>query len=404
MRTAALLAVLVVSVFLCFAQQPATPASSANPAAQAGQRGSQSATPHETRPEPSPDKPAEAVYQNIKSLKGIPSTEVIPSMQFFAGALGVGCEHCHVLEPSHRDFASDQKKPKQIARQMIAMMKQIDETSFKGEQEVTCGTCHNGHPNPSRTAPLATAESLKTRAHPEPPVDRASLPQAEQLFEAFTNAIGGQAAIDKLKSSRGSGQVDMGRGGPMAFESMQQAPNKTFTKIEVAPSREHVEAFDGTSGWTKDGPRVNEAKGNELSVMKIDSSFYLEIDPKRVFPNAQTRGKDKVGDKDAWVVRASFGKDQPQQLLYFDPDSKLLVRRVLLVPTPFGPLNTQIDYSDWREVNGVKVPFTETQTRPNAIITERFTNLQFNVPVDEKVFAKPASQATATGTGSGSTR
>lgn len=65
--------------------------------------------------------------------------------------------------------------------------------------------------------------------------------------------------------------------------------------------------------------------------------------------------------------------------------------------------NTLIDYSDGHEVNGAKVPFTETQTRPDASVSERFTNVQFNVPVDEKVFANPATQPTASG-GSGSTR
>jgi hypothetical protein len=112
-------------------------------------------------PDPTHDKPAEAVFENIKSLKGIPSDEVIPSMQFFSAALGVGCEHCHVIEQGRRDFPNDDKKAKQTARQMIAMVKQINETSFKGEQEVTCATCHNGKPNPQRVAPLATAETLK---------------------------------------------------------------------------------------------------------------------------------------------------------------------------------------------------------------------------------------------------
>jgi len=126
-------------------------------------------------------------------------------------------------------------------------------------------------------------------------------------------------------------------------------------------------------------------------VVKQEANFFVELDPKKVFPNAQTRSKEKVGDRDAWVVRASTGRDQPQQLYYFDAYTKLLLRRVLLQPTPFGPLNTQMDYSDWREVNGVKVPYVVVQTRPGGIVTQKVTKVEFNVPVDEKVFAKPAN-------------
>jgi hypothetical protein len=392
MRTAAVaviaLAVLIV-LLPATAQQPAPPASGApgQPGAAAPQ-----ARPHLA---PSHDHPAEAVFENIKVLNGIPSDEVVPSMRFFAGALGVGCDHCHFPDKGHEGFANDDKKPKQIARQMITMVKQINDNNFKGEQEVTCATCHNGKPNPSRTAPVATPELLKARANMQPLPDRSTFPQATQLFQSFTDAIGGQAAVDKLKSIRATGQIDLGRGGPVTFEAMQEAPNKSYTKVDFAPNRVHTEAFDGTTAWAKDGPRVNELQGAELAATRLDANFYLEFDPKKVFPNAQTRGKDKIGDTDVWVVRASQGRDQPQELFYFDAANHQLLRRVLLVPTPFGPLNTQLDYADWHEVNGVKIAFTITQTRPGGITTQKLTKVELNVPVDEKMFAKPASDGAA---------
>jgi hypothetical protein len=221
------------------------------------------------------------------------------------------------------------------------------------------------------------------------------------LFDAFTNAIGGEAAVDKLKTRRSTGTIDAGNGQTLQFDALQQAPDKQFTKVEAGPNRTQLQGFDGTVAWSKQGPRVTEAQGTELATAKLLADFYSNLDLKKVFPNAQTRGKDKVGDKEAWVVRTSLGREQPQELLYFDPDSKLLLRRVLLVPTPLGPLNTQSDYSDWREVSGVKVPFVVTQTRPNAILTQHYTTVEFNVPVDEKAFAKPAAEAAPTATGQG---
>ena len=60
-------------------------------------------------------KMAEEVYKNIQVLKGLPSDQVIPAMQFISASLGVDCEHCHV----ERAFDKDDKKPKQTARKMI---------------------------------------------------------------------------------------------------------------------------------------------------------------------------------------------------------------------------------------------------------------------------------------------
>ena len=65
---------------------------------------------------------AESVFKNIQVLKGVPSDQLIPSMRFITASLGVECSYCHV--PEH--FEKDDKKPKQIARDMMRMMLTID--------------------------------------------------------------------------------------------------------------------------------------------------------------------------------------------------------------------------------------------------------------------------------------
>jgi hypothetical protein len=40
-------------------------------------------------------KTAEQVYKNIQALKGIPASQLKPTMAFIGGSLGVSCEHCH---------------------------------------------------------------------------------------------------------------------------------------------------------------------------------------------------------------------------------------------------------------------------------------------------------------------
>src|SRR5580693_8072333 len=99
-------------------------------------------------------KTAEQVYQNIEVLKGVPAGQVIPAMQFITASLGVQCTFCHVED----HFEKDDKKPKQVARDMMQMMFALNKNNFEGHREVTCYSCHRGAPNPL-TIPAVGAES-----------------------------------------------------------------------------------------------------------------------------------------------------------------------------------------------------------------------------------------------------
>ena len=100
-------------------------------------------------------KPAEAVYQNIKVLKGAPAERVMIAMGFIANALAVRCSHCHV--PGRWD--SDEKRPKQRAREMFALLGFINKTYYpeaargvQGAPSASCSMCHRGSPVPARKA------------------------------------------------------------------------------------------------------------------------------------------------------------------------------------------------------------------------------------------------------------
>jgi hypothetical protein len=78
--------------------------------------------------------------------------------------------------------------------------------------------------------------------------------------------------------------------------------------------------------------------------------------------------------------------------LYFDPKSGLLVRLVRWNATPVGPVPTEINYDDYRDVAGVKMPFTWTVSQTYMQMTIKLTGVQPNVPVDARVFAQPAAR------------
>ena len=113
-----------------------------------------------------PEELAEAHFKNVKtaSLKGLPVSEFLNNMRYFAWSLDKDCEFCHV----ERKFDSDDKKEKVTARKMIDMVAAIDEHNFEGKPEVRCFTCHEGHGHPlSRPMYADEIAAAKERAEKE---------------------------------------------------------------------------------------------------------------------------------------------------------------------------------------------------------------------------------------------
>src|SRR5579884_994223 len=138
-------------------------------------------------------KKASEQFKNIQVLKDIPADQLLPTMQFFAASLGVGCDFCHV-EPRDKD----EKPEKATARKMLQMVMTANKETFAGATEVTCYTCHRGSARPISTPLVAGQEPPKPNA--PRPAKLENLPSADQLFDKYLAAIGGKAAVEKLSS------------------------------------------------------------------------------------------------------------------------------------------------------------------------------------------------------------
>ena len=94
----------------------------------------------------------EPKYKNLKVLnKNISHDEMEIVMKEFKTALGVKCNFCHAAtktDPKKMDFASDENKHKNIARDMMRMTARINKKYFKEAKGVTCFGCHNGQKEP----------------------------------------------------------------------------------------------------------------------------------------------------------------------------------------------------------------------------------------------------------------
>jgi len=331
-------------------------------------------------------KNAEEVFKNIQVLKGIASDQLIPAMQFMSSALSVECSFCHV----EGHFEKDDKKPKQTARAMIQMMFALNRNSFDGHREVTCYSCHRGARNPVAT-PMVDSElqSNPGAASSEGQNLPTSLPTASRLIDNYIKALGGAAAIGNITSRVEKGAANF-RGQSMSVEIFTQASEHQAV-VRHLPEGDSVVAFDGHTGWISiPGRPVRDIHGADIEAARMDADLQFPLHIQQMFPELRLEYPEKIGDREAYVL---FGirQDQPPVKFYFDEQSGLLMRLVRYADSPLGLDPTQIDYSDYRVVDGVQVPFRVTLSQPGGSSTILVEEVRQNVPIDAAKFAKPPS-------------
>jgi hypothetical protein len=334
---------------------------------------------------PAGPKLAEEEYKNIQALKGIPADQVIPSMQFIAASLGVECEYCHVAHANEKD----DKKPKVTARKMINMMMAINKDSFEGKRVVTCYSCHRGAPDPVAT-PILTDEEAKPAAEEKKKGGeaKATLPNAEQLLDKYLAAIGGAEALQRITSRVQKGTLTAFGGQHFPVDVYSKAPDKRVSVMHLQGG-DSVTAFDGKQGWLSVPGRVHTMSAAENAAARIDADLYFPAHLKTVYEKFSVDVGEKIDGHDTYMV-VGRTEGQPPLRLYLDKESGLLLRLVRYAETPLGRNPTQIDYADYRDVNGLKVPFRWTLARPGNRFTIQVEQLQQNVPVDDAKFAPPS--------------
>ncbi len=330
-------------------------------------------------------KTAAQEFKNIQVLKDIPADQLIPTMQFIAASLGVECDFCHVQGA----FDKDDKKPKLRARQMMDMMFAINKDTFHGHRVVTCYSCHRGNMHPVGTPMVASAEMSESTQQESQLVKAPSAPSADSLIDKYVQSLGGAAAIEKVKSFAARGTIEMGPGRSVPIDIYDKDPSMRISYMHM-PQGDSITAFNGHEGWLAfpHGP-VRDMHGPDIDAASMDADLHFATHLQQMFSSAKVEGTEKVDDHDTYVVIGQREGKTPLTL-YFDQQSGLLVRLYRLGETALGQLPTQIDYADYREVNGVKVPYQWTLARPNGRFTIKLNELQQNVPIDDAKFVKPA--------------
>lgn len=219
------------------------------------------------------------------------------------------------------------------------------------------------------------------------------LPSADQIVEKYAMAVGGKAALEKLTSRISIGTVEF-EVVPGAFsqEIYEKAPNKQSWTMDAAQFGIIRIGFNGSVGW-EDNPQTGfrELSGMRLAVMKRNADFYRTVKLKEIYPKMTVAGKEAVNGHDAYVLEVT-PPDGPPEWMYFDAESGLLVRHKGQNEAPTGPVMVETTLSEYREVDGFKLPFSTYVSRPDISFTIRLSEVKHNLPIEDSKFDKPAGE------------
>jgi hypothetical protein len=247
------------------------------------------------------------------------------------------------------------------------------------------------------TVGAAMAQGAQQKSGTEPQsLNAPQSPTVDQILDRYVQAIGGERSLRKLTSRVTKMMLEIeGSDITVSIEDYAQAPNKGVqigrVKLGNGADFEFSRGFNGSVGWSlnpTDGG-FRELSGMELAAEKRNTEFYSEIKIKELYPKMALIGQMKVGEHSAYCIEATPSEGSSEKW-FFDAQTGLLIRRDFISESAASDkIPTEIYFEDYREVDGIKLPFTMRQ--PADKYTFKVNEVKHNVPIEDAKFKSPGA-------------
>jgi CubicO group peptidase (beta-lactamase class C family) len=212
---------------------------------------------------------------------------------------------------------------------------------------------------------------------------RRSTPTVDQIIDRYVQAIGGETAHKKLTSRVMKGKFEIPEEeitGIIELETM--APNKMRMILQGQTNNsarfDLSRVFDGEVCWEinpADGGQC-ELSGPELAEIRRDAEFLRETRLRELYPKMTLIGKEGAGKRAVYVIEAAPREGNPEEWR-FNAQNGLLVQK------------DDTYFDDYREVDGIKLPFTIHSLSAVGAFIARLDEIRHNIPIEESKFKNP---------------
>jgi len=173
------------------------------------------------------------------------------------------------------------------------------------------------------------------------------------------------------------------------MEVYSKAPNKTLTIMKANPIGELKLGFNGRVGWEQSIRGFRLLKGGELDALRRDSDYYSPATLQANYRTIKLLGKSKIGYVEVYVLELKPVLGAPERL-YIDANKHLPIRLNATRTTSQGSISAEIYFDDWREVDGLKMPFRVSQRFPQLSLVFNVARVEHNLSLDDSIFEVPA--------------
>ena len=228
----------------------------------------------------------------------------------------------------------------------------------------------------------------------------ASAQTVDEVVERCVTAAGGRAALGKVTSRSTSGTITLSTpAGDItgSVELLNAVPNKSRSLVKANLSALGAgqlvmdQRFDGNVGYVLDNLQGNrDITGNQLDNLRSSSFPHSFLNYKEMGTTARLEGKEKLGEREAYVLvfEPTSGSVVRQ---YIDAQTYVAIKVVMKIDVP--QLGQEVEqttaFFDYRDVDGIKLPFRVEATSSVQNYTIVITKVEHNVRIDETLFSKP---------------
>ncbi len=322
-------------------------------------------------------------FKSIKVLNDMPADQMGKVMNMISASLGVDCKFCHASNDG--DYEKEGFEHKDMARKMMKMVFDLNKTQFDGRPEINCNSCHNGKSHPQPSFPLTTAKPAEER--PKQPDVK---PTVDEILAKYEATLGGKERIAKVTSR----SIKATRLEPDGKTTEPEEIFQKGSKIAVNTIYGNYvvsEIFDGKE-FVKLGDKSKiDLKSDELEQGKREAQLFANPYLKTIFATLEFRFLDRIDGRDVYMVLGTTA-DKKRERLYFDAATGLLVRRVASSPTVFGNHVLQVDYQDYKDFGGVKLPVTVKFAMPQIQWVRKIADVKINPVIEDPKFNIPVTK------------
>lgn len=221
--------------------------------------------------------------------------------------------------------------------------------------------------------------------------DDSKLPPAEKILDKTIEAQGGKAAFEKLNTRVASGTIEaLGQGIKGSFTEYAAKPNNIRVVVEWQSLGKEEHGCDGELCWSNSemmGPRV--LTGKERAAFLRDATFNAGLKWRELYEKVETVGKGSVEGRSCYKVKLTPADGNPITL-YFERKTGLPIRMETVQDTPMGPMPMVSMIENYKEVDGIKLPFKMTQEvgSMQKLVIE-YKKIEHNVDVSSDRFDAP---------------